>query len=1207
MGDLYNKKISILSSHFDKNKSLTEILESFSCLSKDFDNELKIDKLNYSSYDYNECSKEEQNDFYNDQLQMIETLVASKIYDKAGTVWNWKAIFDLMHNPSYALVDKINRKVVYSTALNQRPIGDKAYNMWNGLQIIDLDIKNEEISKQLKPLLFDELKKYHWFLGLCTSASKKSLHVWTKITPISINFDKRKIEYLCNFRQKYSYIYLVLNKYKNQLGYTKESIFRFMDMAMAKPQQGIFISHDTDAKLSMNFKDERLDVGFESAYSNGIESIDWISHPDLKDIFAKLEWFNNDTFVPKVNVDISNIDNINEKKLNGTRKHYKHAHRWQLANTLTSLYGEDKALQYLVQICSGTDKRELAGDVKTAALHEKPISIWAIKELNKFHGFKIKIKGTEEDKENKQSNILTNGVSQTRDDIDPISVLNPNTNKVVLHLNRNQYLSDIKDDILKNLSHITLLEAGAGYGKTEMVKAFKAKTMMLLPYTSIIKSKFERDEKASDWLYYFGNKRATDDEIMGASSITMTLDKFSRLNVMEIDHAGFEYIVLDESHLLFISSFRDVMAPVIQRLANCKSKIILMTGTPTGETLFFPNIKHIKVIKEDVREKKLDIYFCSQQTEQYYEMCKMMAKDIMEGKKILYPTNAGNLHYEWVRGVVNKILIDSGFERECNSFYYKKSNYGDKSMDKINYGKSIGDNDIIFGSTYLSVGVDICDDYTFSIYFSELEMAQTIEQYANRIRNNDLFIKMFLPKFDSEGYPINYTNIHRLDLTIDRNAIIMARDLINTCNDAIERNNEEAKYNPLIGSIITVNKYIKYDENECKYFIDETTYKLNVFEEKYGNYAKQLEIIKNGMKHYGYIITFQDIDNYIPEQNLADVEAMLKMCRTIRNNQMTTQTFKFLNHITDANIDVYKEILNGNYDLFKSNSHLELSGENQLYTESLEILEKNTPIIVSLYRWYDIPTIIKIYKYCTGFKSNKINYTALNKIRKFAILLDSLNRHKLDFPIKKFVKDSRDWVNNNPSVSQKDIDIFIANWTASYCNSIKDLVVDDLDYFKSMNNHIDDLFNIIINRSRPKGGVIKLTPMKLLWETRKDLENIYGNETTRLFFIDELIDDVKDDELKKLDSSDIEDFIKTKKLTLEDIKPEIPNIIHKPFEYDVYSKLDGSNERFMRKQENTNPLRDNIFDNNEVIQEEDKKVENKDLFSDLDNYEENLY
>ena len=65
-------------------------------------------------------------------------------------------------------------------------------------------------------------------------------------------------------------------------------------MAMAKPQQGIFITSDSKALLSTNFIDLRLDANFETAFDTGLESIDWISHPDLKNIFAKLEWFNTE-------------------------------------------------------------------------------------------------------------------------------------------------------------------------------------------------------------------------------------------------------------------------------------------------------------------------------------------------------------------------------------------------------------------------------------------------------------------------------------------------------------------------------------------------------------------------------------------------------------------------------------------------------------------------------------------------------------------------------------------------------------------------------------------------------------------------------------------------------------------------------------------------------------------------------------------------
>jgi hypothetical protein len=300
----------------------------------------------------------------------------------------------------------------------------------------------------------------------------------------------------------------------------------------------------------------------------------------------------------------------------------------------------------------------------------------------------------------------------------------------------------IKDDILNNLSHITLLEAGAGYGKTEMIKAFSAKTLLVLPFTSTIKAKVESSDTTKDWLYFYGNKRPTIDDLFSGKSMSMTIDKFSRLNLYELDQAGFEYIVIDESHLLFTSSYRDVMSPAIQRIANCKAKVVMMSGTPTGELLFFPGIKHIKVIKEDLRKKEFELNMVPTQLEMLIEMCKSMAHDIIDGKKILYPTNNGTLYYEQIIGLVKKYLLELGYCEELKSFYYKKSNYGEKTMDLINVDKTIGENHIVFCTTYLSVGVDIADKYRFSVYFNETWMPQDIEQFANRLRNNDLYIRM---------------------------------------------------------------------------------------------------------------------------------------------------------------------------------------------------------------------------------------------------------------------------------------------------------------------------------------------------------------------------------------------------------------------------------------------------------------------------------
>ena len=97
------------------NKSITDILKSFSQISNEF-NEFNENELNnnnnnvYSSVNYNECSDIEQEEFFSDQLQFIETLVTNNIYDKQGIIWNWGDIYNLMKDPTYKNTEKIKRK-----------------------------------------------------------------------------------------------------------------------------------------------------------------------------------------------------------------------------------------------------------------------------------------------------------------------------------------------------------------------------------------------------------------------------------------------------------------------------------------------------------------------------------------------------------------------------------------------------------------------------------------------------------------------------------------------------------------------------------------------------------------------------------------------------------------------------------------------------------------------------------------------------------------------------------------------------------------------------------------------------------------------------------------------------------------------------------------------------------------------------------------
>lgn len=1203
----YLKKVHNI---YGENKSMIDVFDSFRCMSKEFQefNNRGINKENpYSSYNYLECTKEEQEKFRQENLNILESLVCNSIYEKTGFMYSWSEIFDLLLDPVYKNVEKTSRKVVFPSRIPQRPINEMAWDIWSGLQIIDIDIKDKEIAEGLKPLIFEDLKKYHWFLGVCKSASGKSLHVWTKITPISSEHQNRKIEYLCNFRHKYSYLYIILMKYQEKFGYDKTKVLEFMDMAMAKPQQGIFISSDDTAMMNTNFQDFRLDVNFETAFDTGIESINWISHPDLKQIFSKLEWFNNNKFEKDSSIDSSTISNIGERDLTKcVKKHYKHAQRWQLANTLTAIYGDEKALQILVEISQGTDVRELRGDVNTAKIHEKPISLWAVRELNKYHGFNIKIQDIgdyyKDDKEN-----LTSNERNDKEAKSPTSVLNSENEVIKLYLTKNQYLSDIKEEIMSNLDNINLLEAGAGYGKTEMIKSLEGKVLLILPFTSTIKSKVESSETTADWESYYGNKRPTVADLMAPNSISMTIDKFSRLNLMELDASEFDYIVLDESHLLFTSSYRDVMSPAIQRLANCKAKVIMMTGTPTGELLFFPNIKHIKVTKEDVRDKLFEIHMCPGKTEKLVEMCKSMADDIIDGKKILFPTNKGNTYYEQIKGIVQKYLIEKKYTREINCFYYKKSNYGDESMDSINIEKSIGNNDIIFCTTYLSVGVDICDRYSFSVYFNEQWIPQDIEQFANRLRNNNLYIKLFLHEYDEVGVPINYYYTQPLDLKFNEKDLLLARDLIRTCNDMIERNNEESKYNPLIQSLLSANKYLKYDENDCKYYIDETTYKLAVFEERYSAYAKQLEILTEGMRYYGYKVDVISHTDRVSDTRAEEVQAFLSTCRKNRYNYTTVQTLCLLNHITDANIDLYRDVMKGNYDLLRGPEHKNDRLNYDLYVEDIEIIEKNVPIISSLYRFYDCEIIRDIFEYCIEKKSNRINYAKLDRIRRFVSIEWNRKKKRLDFPVMRFIKDAQDWAKINMFVEQSEIVTFLNEYACKYANSVKDVVIDDVEYLQTIRDFIEKLFNVVIVKGRSSKGKIPIAPFELLWSTKESLNDIYGNNLTKEFFLQELVDNLKEeDEEEQIVEEELPEMPMTSKLKYDDIKPIINKVVNPGFDYRQYSEIDGSNERFLIKEEKNNSLANTLFD--PKLQEDTKPEPKIDtLFDDIDFDNCNIY
>ena len=255
-----------------------------------------------------------------------------------------------------------------------------------------------------------------------------------------------------------------------------------------------------------------------------------------------------------------------------------------------------------------------------------------------------------------------------------------------------------------------------------------------------------------------------------------------------------------------------------------------------------------------------------------------------------------------------------------------------------------------------------------------------------------------------------------------------------------------------------------------------------------------------------------------------------------------------------------------------------------MYVEDIEILERNIPIVVSLYKYYDIPTIRDIYEYCVDGKQNRINFSKLNRIRKFVQIERSRKKHRLDFPVMKFIREAQKWASDVKVAAKDEIDDFKQTWAAKYANSIPDVVVQDIEYLEQIYEYIKDLWDVVIIQDRSKKGNIHIKPFELLWSHKKSLDNIYSNTTTDEFFMQELVENMKPentvDEEREKENQEIDNtpLPHTRKYNLTDIESELNHIVGSSFDYHQYTEDNNSNEKFLEKQRKENGLRGTIFE-----------------------------
>ena len=179
--------------------------------------------------------------------------------------------------------------------------------------------------------------------------------------------------------------------------------------------------------------------------------------------------------------------------------------------------------------------------------------------------------------------------------------------------------------------------------------------------------------------------------------------------------------------------------------------------------------------------------------------------------------------------------------------------------------------------------IDTISVFTLRIFM----MPQEVEQFANRLRSNDLFINMYVAKNDAEGNTRSLHKYKEVNFEIDDEEKKFVLSVIHLCNSMIERNNKEFKSNAIVYAMLKDCTFIEHNDIDDKYYLNLTAYKTVCFERKYRDYVQQLPVLMKGMQAYGYEVT--SIDRRSFECNgLEDFANLKDFIKLAYNEAITT-------------------------------------------------------------------------------------------------------------------------------------------------------------------------------------------------------------------------------------------------------------------------------------------------------------------------------
>lgn len=346
-----------------------------------------------------------------------------------------------------------------------------------------------------------------------------------------------------------------------------------------------------------------------------------------------------------------------------------------------------------------------------------------------------------------------------------------------IQLLEGEYLGHYVDYLIEVAKErkIHLWQVPAGCGKTELIKqlAKKYRVLVAVPYIALIKSKFENDSTYKDdfKFCYDGNRieaQLRSKKLNGKGySIVSTFDQLSYVKDIESFASYFDFIIIDESHELTLSSYRlKCTGKLISNLLNyakyiqnptykidqdltSHASLILLTGTPCGEQQLFGN-ENVKVTRFLPKIKKyINIIACDDRKHTFNMLVKKLQEILMDEKSLVFiPCNLGEIFIYALMGFVG-----------CEDFMiYSKNHSKSKNVKYVDENSLIPDHiKVVFGTKSAGCGVDFNNnDKKVSVLFAEMEISAYIEQYISRFRNAKVDAYVFAQTKYEKGNEIDY-------------------------------------------------------------------------------------------------------------------------------------------------------------------------------------------------------------------------------------------------------------------------------------------------------------------------------------------------------------------------------------------------------------------------------------------------------------------